>query len=125
MVADGTSRRAMTGGEPAVVAMWPAHIAADATGVPWYRCESNNPGEAACAAEGGHVPTGAGDELRPRQGAHTGHAEDRFRATEFPEPSRDSRLAPTRRRLAGPERRFASMPLSGGDLVRRWALRSR
>lgn len=78
-VVEGRRRRAEAGGdlggkveapqEPTVVAVWSTHVAADATGVPQDRCETGDSGEAAGAAEGVHVPAGAGDELRPQQRA--------------------------------------------------------
>ena len=32
-----------------MVAVWSAHVAADASGVPWDRCEAGDPGETARA----------------------------------------------------------------------------
>lgn len=72
-----------------MVAVWPAHVAADPTGVPWDRYEAGDAGEASRGAEGVHIPAGAGDELRPQLRAHAGHAENHFRVAVLSESGRD------------------------------------
>lgn len=75
-----------------MVAVWSAHVAADATGVPWDWCQSGDAGESARAAEGAHVAAGAGDELRPQQVPHAGHAEDELRVAVLAESGCDLRV---------------------------------
>lgn len=72
-----------------MVAVWPAHVAADPTGVPWDRCETGDAGESARGPEGVHVPAGASDGLRPQQRARARHAEDHLGIPVLSQTARD------------------------------------